>query len=649
MDNLPKNTNDSKHFSWETNENLTNLDKSTDKKQQKSNIEYTTDKVIDNIQQQNNTNNKNNNFKTINNVNENKSQETDKIIQVNRNDFIPKDFKKNNSDSNSISKTNSISNTNIISNNNDVNGNHSNGTNTNTNTNNMNNSNTNTNNANNKPNNNKNNYYSKNKDNSESKDIDSKGSNGDNNNNNLTATISSNNNDNNNVEEKIVIGMNDKKREVYISNECRYQNTLILGTKGTGKTTKVLPFLVEQDLQNKECGVTIITTKHDMAYNIYTLAKKYKREVVILKPSINNEISNKLLWKQEYNYDYINEYIINYKEAIKKKQIIIIDMEILKYKSEGLRAVAMLLLQLQLDIQETDITQRKPHFMYIDDAYYYLPFLEHLLNFSDDYNLGLTLLMQSRNQLFRNGKNYSYLIDNMVRNILLLNSLTKDDVTYYSSKIFQQENLNLSNFYDRKTNSFIYETIDNSYKRRIGVANYETLLINDWDEIIEKSKKSRTRLLKQKRIETERKILATIKDKLTLKSDDSLIDNLDGDELSPEQEEINNTTDELLRQVPIESLIIEDNSTSEPTPIDLSIIDEVSPLTTIPYKNNNNIVENTINEIEREKFQKIKQEQLKKIVILQEKEAKRKVSTNNFNKMKLEINYCNDDFDFTFE
>ena len=199
-------------------------------------------------------------------------------------------------------------------------------------------------------------------------------------------------------ENRLIIGVNDKSKDLFIPEKSRFLNTLVIGTKGTGKTTSVLPMFVEQDLKRKNAGVTIISSSKEMSYNIYSLAKKYKRKINFIKPSINNEVTNRFLWLKDYNYDYINENIINYKEAIKKKEVVIIDMEIMKYKSDALKAVAMLLLQLRLDIQETDITQRCHHFLYVDDAYNYLKFLEDLLTFSDNFNLGITLFMQSRNQ-----------------------------------------------------------------------------------------------------------------------------------------------------------------------------------------------------------------------------------------------------------
>lgn len=304
-----------------------------------------------------------------------------------------------------------------------------------------------------------------------------------------------------NDENKLIIGLNDKGKELFIPEKSRFLNTLVLGTKGTGKTTSVLPMFVEQDLKRKKVGMTIISSSKEMSYNLYNLAKKYKRKIHFIKPSINNEVTNKFLWLQDYNYDYINENIINYKEAIKKKEVIIIDMELLKYKSDALKATAMLLLQLRLDIQETDITQRCHHFLYVDDAYNYLKFLEDLLTFSDNYNLGITLFMQSRNQLITKNKDFTSLINNNIRNTLLLNNITPEDYVYYKDKFFEKTSPN--EFFNREFNTMLYETIDAMGVRRTGVTKFKKMLIGDWDELEAKSKKIRASLLKDKRKERE--------------------------------------------------------------------------------------------------------------------------------------------------
>ncbi len=301
-------------------------------------------------------------------------------------------------------------------------------------------------------------------------------------------------------ENRLVIGVNDKNKDLFIPEKSRFLNTIVIGTKGTGKTTSVLPMFVEQDLKRKNAGVTIISSSKEMSYNIYSLAKKYKRKINFIKPSINNEVTNRFLWLKDYNYDYINENIINYKEAIKKKEVVIIDMEIMKYKSDALKAVAMLLLQLRLDIQETDITQRCHHFLYVDDAYNYLKFLEDLLTFSDNFNLGITLFMQSRNQFVTKSKDFTSLINNNVRNTLLLNNITMEDYFYYKEKFSEK---NITDFFNREFNSMLYESIDAMGIRRVGVAKYKKLLIGDWSDLEAKSKRIRATLLKEKRKERE--------------------------------------------------------------------------------------------------------------------------------------------------
>lgn len=433
---------------------------------------------------------------------------------------------------------------------------------------------------------------------------------------------------------KLIIGINDKKKDIYISESSRYLNTLVLGLKGTGKTTELLPNFVMQDLKNNKVGATIIVTKKEMAYSIYSIAKKHKRKIVFLKPSISNEISNKLLWQTSYNYDYINEFIINYKEAIKKKKIVIIDMEILKYKSEGLRAVAMLLLQLQLDIQETDITQKTPHYLYIDDAQYYLPFIEHLLSFSDNFNLGIMLFMQSRNQLTKNGKDYSSIIDNNIRTTLLLNSLTTEDIQFYSERFYEHKQI--SNFYNRKLNTLMYETVGGSNKRACGLAEFKILTDMEKIEVESRAKKERVKLLKKKRTEREKQLLNKMKSTHINSEED--IDILE-DEVNQKQEDYNQYDD-----------------IGEPKPFDLEILDENDD-EIVDFSNLNKKVFSELEEskekgpsFENNTYQKkINNEELKEMIFIEEKEQKRKVSSNIFNKLNADIDYCNDNFDFQFD
>ena len=462
---------------------------------------------------------------------------------------------------------------------------------------------------------------------------------------------------------KLIIGFNNnKKSSTYIPEKSRYYNSIVIGNKATGKTSCVLPYFVRQDLENKDYGITVIATKQEIAYTLYALAKDIRKEkdIIFLKPSINNEISNKFLWCTEYNYDYINEFIINYKEAIKKKKIVIIDMEILKHKSEGLRAVAMLLLQLQLDLQETDITQRTPHFLYVDDAQYYLPFMEHLLNYSDCYNLGITLFVQSRNQFIKNNKDYTSIIDNNVRTTFLLNSLVKEDIDYYRERFYDIKSV--SSFYNRNFNSFIYETLTVDNVRKCGISDFKCFTNDEMEDLINKAKKIRKKLLNIKRKEMEKEIIKSIKNRFTNNRFEELEE--DGVFDTPEEKEISLISKEVIKEIPEDILLdIDFKTNGEPEPFDINLLDE-DELKVDNDKNscNDNLIikkhinekskeksVNELSELELKNAKKLKQEKIKDIILLKEKQIKRKVSANIFNKINSEIDYCDEDFDFSFD
>lgn len=385
---------------------------------------------------------------------------------------------------------------------------------------------------------------------------------------------------------RLIFGFNEKKKPLFIPESSRYLNTLVLGLKGTGKTTGLLPFFVEQDLKNKQVGATIFVTKQEMAYTIYTLAKQYKRKIIFIKPSIDNQISNKFLYKTEYDYDYIDTEIICYKEAIKSKSIVIVDMELLKYKSEAIKVCAMLLLQLQLDIQETDLTSKIPHFLYLDDAEVYLPFIKYLLQFSDNYNLGITLFMNSRNQMGE----YKSLIDNYIRNIFLLNAITIEDNEFYKLK-FKEQSEN-----SRTSLNVLYEVIDGMNNSRIGIANYKRFQPEEWEDLEKKSKKYRTKLLKEKRTKQELELRDDLKGVMGTKS-----------------------------------------VKGEPIPIDESILKE------------DDIIDFT-SETEEEiaKKEEAMHEEIRTQIIEEEKSQKRELATKSFNNMNKKIDYCDDNFDFEF-
>lgn len=392
------------------------------------------------------------------------------------------------------------------------------------------------------------------------------------------------------LDNRLIIGQNEKHNDYYIAEKCRTLNMAVIGCKGTGKTTNILPFFAEQDISKKLAGVTFIVSDQEMAYALYSICKQYKRKVHLLKPTTNNEICNKFLWKTEYDYDWINEHIINYKEAIRRKEIVIIDMEVFKYKIDAIRATSMLLLQLRLDLLDTDVTQRHTHYLYVDDAFYYLRFLEDFLRYGSTYNLNTILFLESRSQLLNKDKNLSDLLDNYIRNYILLNKLTLEDYQYYKELFPEQYFKTIMN---RELTSLTFQTVDQNGSIRNGVAKLKQINTIDFKELEKKSKKIRASLLKEKRKERENEI---------------------------------------------RSKMANSQFSNEPKPIDSklleSLINELDPET---------------ERISQEKMEENKQKMDEKIqeeIREEEKAVKRKAAENIYNNYESHIEFCDDLFKF---
>ena len=299
------------------------------------------------------------------------------------------------------------------------------------------------------------------------------------------------------LDNRIKIGRETKengRKPIYIPENSRKGNTLILGSKLSGKSSYILPYLAKQDMVRKNAGCTFIVSKKDLAYTLYAIAKmETKKKVHLIKPSCDLNIANTLLRDTtEYEYDVVKN-IINFKDVIKKKEIVIIDMENSKYHQDAVRAVAKLLIQLQVDMQDVASTIKRDHFIYIDDAQYYLPFLDSLLNYGDDYNMYTTLFMQGRNQYQIYGEDYTALLDNNIRNYILMNGINFKDAQYFAP-FFE---VSPSVFLQRQAGTFSVAYVDDRESMRF-VPSCEVLTIpkEDAKKIEERSKKERKKLVK---------------------------------------------------------------------------------------------------------------------------------------------------------
>ena len=262
-----------------------------------------------------------------------------------------------------------------------------------------------------------------------------------------------------------------KTYPIFLSEESREGVTLFLGLAKSGKSQFIIPSLFKQDLDKKDAGMTIICSQKDLAYTLYAMAKDAKRKVVLIKPSTNFAILNELLKMDEWNYKYIDQYVIDYKKAIEKREVVIIDMEYDYYRNDAVRATIMLLLQFQTDMTMTPETKKRKHYFYIDDCQRYLPFIEMLIESGKAYNVYTNLFFQGRNQFKTNEKDYTGFVDNNVRNTILMNNLNFDDCKYYAEKLCPKNIEYKDYLYDMnhmKYGWFSYDVQDQNHQTQSG-------------------------------------------------------------------------------------------------------------------------------------------------------------------------------------
>jgi hypothetical protein len=68
----------------------------------------------------------------------------------------------------------------------------------------------------------------------------------------------------------------------------RFLHMLILGPTGCGKTSQILLPMVNQDIQNLGCGITVLEPKGDFAIKAAMMAKHYGRDYIYFDPSYKN-------------------------------------------------------------------------------------------------------------------------------------------------------------------------------------------------------------------------------------------------------------------------------------------------------------------------------------------------------------------------
>lgn len=76
----------------------------------------------------------------------------------------------------------------------------------------------------------------------------------------------------------------DTGKKVIMPLKDRFLHMLILGPTGSGKTSQTIIPMINQDMQNLGCGITVIEPKGDLAEKIDAMARYYGRKVMYFNP-----------------------------------------------------------------------------------------------------------------------------------------------------------------------------------------------------------------------------------------------------------------------------------------------------------------------------------------------------------------------------
>lgn len=122
-----------------------------------------------------------------------------------------------------------------------------------------------------------------------------------------TKKVSNNDENIDNSKINLLIGLDKNNEKVFLNEMGLYQNILITGTIGSGKTSSAIyPFLeqlisYEKNNINKKLGFLILDVKGNMFYQVKEYAKKYNREDDIIEISLDSNEKYNPLHKPNIN------------------------------------------------------------------------------------------------------------------------------------------------------------------------------------------------------------------------------------------------------------------------------------------------------------------------------------------------------------
>lgn len=244
--------------------------------------------------------------------------------------------------------------------------------------------------------------------------------------------------------------------------DVRMQNIAFYGSKGSGKSTHVLPMLANDQLDRRQEGAIFVIEKRDISWMLYALAKKYHREVIFLTPS-NHKGMRELIDLGVSNVSDINQ-LIDFEEVLKQKKIVIVDAEPYRYQKKAVELTAAIIMNLQTKMHFG--SNETPFFVYVDDGDLYLPYMKDLITYGGQFGIGSTLFFQGRALMNAQSPVLSYFVEANMRTTILMNALLFEDFKYFKERFFGEAEDDAS-MLQRKQNQLLVETIDGERSRRV--------------------------------------------------------------------------------------------------------------------------------------------------------------------------------------
>lgn len=242
--------------------------------------------------------------------------------------------------------------------------------------------------------------------------------------------------------------------DVLLPTDRRFQNTLIFGAIGSGKTRSMLLSMAIEQLQDASSGATFICGRGDESWVLDRMAHRMGRDVLFLNPLSDRGTSDYL--ETEYSSGYeMQKHLIDYVDAIRNNKIVIVDFDLSNTRKKGKKGLIKILYHLQRAMVHN--TEENPHYVYIDDAEFALPYISELITYGKNHSVGTTLFLSSFKLVESRSREVALFLDTYCATTIVLNRLNHEDMTYFNRRFYGK--IDSKPFTRRNPNEVVVETV----------------------------------------------------------------------------------------------------------------------------------------------------------------------------------------------